>query len=105
MKLSKSEKKRLRREQHLEKLQSKTAATKDPTKTTLKSLFDLKRFLVSNIPFILLLVLISAAAFSYSLSGDFVTADDVPGYVENPQVRDLPGSLKSGVIQKIVFAL
>ena len=89
----------------MEKLQSKTAATKDPTKTTLKSLFDLKRFLVSNIPFILLLVLISAAAFSYSLSGDFVTADDVPGYVENPQVRDLPGSLKSGVIQKIVFAL
>lgn len=45
--------------------------------------------------FLLVLILITFLLYANSIRGEFVTADDIPGIVENPMTKDIIGSLKT----------
>lgn len=56
--------------------------------------------------FLFILILITFLLYANSIRGEFVTADDIPGIVENPMTKDLAGSLKTlnlGIIKNAVI--
>jgi len=104
MKLSKADKKRLKKEQRVNNY-SKTPVTEDINEQVIiKNKTDLLTFFLNNLPFIGLLILLGSSAYFYSLFGEFVTADDVAGFVNNALVRDFWGSIKTLKIQESILA-
>lgn len=56
---------------------------------------DIISFIKSNKIFITLLLCLTFLSYANVLRGEFVTADDFPGILNNPLVRDLSGSLET----------
>ncbi|OGC49879.1 hypothetical protein A2716_00770 [candidate division WWE3 bacterium RIFCSPHIGHO2_01_FULL_40_23] len=68
------------------------------------SISNVLRYLLSNYKFILLVVLAALGIYFNSLKGEFV-ADDILGFKENVEVRDLKASLKTLNLQKVIYAM
>ena len=71
----------------------------------LPSIALLKKYFKENILFVCLLYVVSIAVYLNSLGGSFAVVDDLQGYIENPNVRDLVGSIKSLELYKIWYAI
>lgn len=69
-----------------------------------KTLTDFIVFVINKHKIFLLLALIITIAYTNSLGGDFVS-DDVLGYINNPQVHDFIGAIKSARIIRIILAI
>jgi len=66
---------------------------------------DILKAIKSEKKFILLLIFITFIIYANSIRGEFVTADDIPGIVENPLTKNLTGSLQTLNISAIKNAL
>src|SRR5690349_11914569 len=66
---------------------------------------DLKLIAYTNIPFFVLLALIIVLLYGITLRGQFLSADDMPGIVNNPLVRDFAGSMRSLDLERIYPAV
>jgi protein O-mannosyl-transferase len=94
MKLSRSQKKQLKKERLKQKLEQKHGnESKETSKIT--SIKDIKEVLSANRGFLLILYVLIFTVFFYNLSADFVSADDLAGFVNNPVIRDPVESLKT----------
>lgn len=71
----------------------------------IKSFNNILTTIKDNYKFLLILVLITFLAYANVLRGEFVTADDFPGIVQNPMVKDLGYALKTGNLVPIKNAL
>ncbi|MBT6401660.1 tetratricopeptide repeat protein [candidate division WWE3 bacterium] len=65
---------------------------------------DVKTFLLKNLDFVLLLSLIIIAVYFNSLKGVFIS-DDVPGYLNNPLIRDFKTALSTWHWQEITYSI
>jgi protein O-mannosyl-transferase len=66
---------------------------------------NLNTIFVANIPFFAVLFFLVATLYANTLNGQFLSADDLPGIVNNPQVQDFAGSMKTFDIEKMYPAL
>ncbi|OGC69346.1 hypothetical protein A2415_04390 [candidate division WWE3 bacterium RIFOXYC1_FULL_39_7] len=69
------------------------------------NLKDIKVVLMSNIPLFVLLAVFIIVLYGNGLGGQFLTADDIPGIVNNPRVQDLQASLKTWELEAIYPAV
>ncbi|RJR27455.1 tetratricopeptide repeat protein [candidate division WWE3 bacterium] len=72
---------------------------------TIKTFKDIKTALISNVPLFVLLSVLIIVLYGNGLSGQFLSADDVPGIVNNPRVQDLPASLATWELEAIYPAV
>jgi protein O-mannosyl-transferase len=79
--------------------------TEVPAYKSLTSLSELKLFILHNLPFILFTAVLIFVAYAGLINGQFLTADDIPGIVQNPLTKNLPEALRMFALQKIYFAL
>lgn len=61
----------------------------------INSLTNIVSYLKNNQKFILILLLITFITYANVIRGEFVTADDFPGIVQNPMAKDLNYALKT----------
>jgi len=82
------------------------AARRGDKKPKIKSLQELKKTLLANIPFILLLIALCWLVYANILNNQFVS-DDIPGYLEYTPVRTFKGLFgdKTFRLQLIVYTL
>jgi protein O-mannosyl-transferase len=104
MKLTKSEKKRLRKERRRQKLEEKQY-TSNEEQIQISSFSDVKNLLRSNGLFVFLLFLLVFTVYFYNLSADFVSADDLAGYVNNPEIRNLSETIKTARLGLIYYSV
>lgn len=64
-----------------------------------------KRIFTENILFFILLFVLTVAIYANTLNGQFLSADDIPGIVNNPMVTDLTGSLNTFEFEQITHAV
>ena len=85
------------------KKKRKDLKNKNPVQKT--AFPKIKNILRENKFFIILLVFVCAAVYFNVLAGEFLVVDDLSGFVNNEQIRNLPESLKNLQIQTTVYAL
>jgi protein O-mannosyl-transferase len=109
MKLSKAEKKRLRREQHLNKILKKPEESATVVSFKPDSLLTIKKYVETNLYFILLLLVVTFTAYFYILFGDFVTADDYAGILNNEAMTSLASMVKTlriaGILKSLTYTI
>ncbi len=66
---------------------------------------DIKQLLIKHKKLILIWVILIFIAYGNVVRGEFVTADDIPGIVDNPMTKDLMGSLQAFHFQLIYRAI
>jgi tetratricopeptide (TPR) repeat protein len=74
------------------------------TKPTITTFRELLGFLRANLPFIFILIFIVTACYANAINGKFISADDEPAIVYNPDLKDFGKSLNSGLLQNIFFS-
>src|SRR3989304_1561211 len=63
------------------------------------------RILKENVLFFILLFFATIALYGNTINGDFLSADDLPGIVNNTMVKNFPASLKAFEVEKVFPAL
>ncbi len=100
-KLTKSEKKQLKKARTINKLQNPTA----PTEVVSYNLTHVFEFLKANVLFCGVLALIVFAVYFRMLFASFVSADDLAGYVNNPEIRQITINNKSPNINYLYYSI
>jgi protein O-mannosyl-transferase len=71
----------------------------------IKNLSELRTVILANIPLFIGIFVMVFILYANTINGGFVTADDIPGIVNNPLVKDLPKSLSTLELEKIYPAV
>lgn len=66
---------------------------------------DLRPFIKSNIPFLIILCVLNLSVYFVMLFNNFVSADDLTGYVNNESLKDFGSSVKTFTIGATVFSI
>ena len=66
---------------------------------------DLVKFLHANLPFIFILIFLIIVCYANSVNGQFISADDEPVILYNPEMKDLNKALSSFLLHDIFFSL
>lgn len=71
------------------------AEGKNLPQTSIKSLKDVFGFFKVNFYLVLIIIILGIIGYANGLNGQFLSADDIPGIVNNPSLRDFAGTAKS----------
>ncbi|MFA6918418.1 MAG: tetratricopeptide repeat protein [Candidatus Gracilibacteria bacterium] len=66
---------------------------------------ELRPFIKSNIPFLILLCILNLSVYFVMLFNNFVSADDLAGYVNNEALKNFGASIKTFTIGATVFSI
>lgn len=69
--------------------------------TDKSSNLSLKVIFKANIPFFIIMGIFSFILYGHTLWGKFLTADDIPGIVNNPLVQDFAGSWRTMDLERV----
>ncbi|MFZ5424675.1 MAG: tetratricopeptide repeat protein [Patescibacteria group bacterium] len=70
----------------------------------LKTADDFLQFFRANIDFITILVVFCLIVYAVALNGEFIS-DDIPGFVNNPSIKQYPQSIGQFNLQNIIYSL
>lgn len=86
-------------------LKSKTGGVQNTLEPAPQKVYKPTEILKANIPLFFMILVLVFVLYGNVINGTFLTADDIPGIVNNPMTTDLVGSLKTLNSDRIVPAV